>query len=485
MSVLVQLENLAKNANLYPLREAQARAFKEWANGRDLVVIWPTGSGKSLCYQLPALLNPGLTVVLSPLIALMEDQTSKGRALGWPVTCIHSGLDREEKDRRLAQAVSGAVKLLYVTPERFRQPHFVEAMKKVSVSLLAVDEAHCISQWGHDFRPEYSRAGEIRKSLGNPPCMALTATATAATQKDIVEILGMKNPALMWEGVERPNLFLAAEEFEHADDKFPEMCKWLDKVKGPKIVYFTLITTLEKTANQLLGKKYAFEVYHGDMEDRARKRSQQNFIEGRSELILATPAFGLGVDKADVRGVMHFETPGSIEAYFQEVGRAGRDQKPSQCLLLYSQNDLEVQMRFIDSLTPDPDYVRAVYDLLLRWKDRLKSLSLDDLRAQLSFKNKSDQRLETSLNLLDRWGVIQYPNRKLGLVTFERPLTPEDLTPELWQGRRKQLQSKLLALVQWFRGKECRKIAIYKYFGWEGPEKDCGLCDVCAGEMMQ
>lgn len=484
MQTLNDLEKYAKKAGFYPLRPAQTRALTEWAAGRDLVVVWPTGSGKSLCYQLPALASPGLTVVLSPLIALMEDQTDKAEALGWPVTCIHSGVPRDQREKRLARAVSGEVKLLYVTPERFRQPAFAQAFKSVKISLLGVDEAHCISQWGHDFRPDYSRAGEIREMLGRPQCMALTATATAATQKDIIEQLGMKNPAVLWEGVERPNLFLAAEEFHSNDEKFPELCRWLGRVKGPKIVYFTLISTLEKTA-ALMGKKYEFEVYHGDLEDRARLRSQRNFLEGKSQLILATPAFGLGVDKPDVRGVAHFETPGSIEAYFQEVGRAGRDGNPSQCLMLYAQSDLETQMRFIDSLTPEPDYVKAVYELLIRWKDRLTTVKLDDLREQLSFKNKYDQRLETAMNLLDRWGVIRWPHRRLDRLSIERPLTPEDLTPELWLARRKQLQTKLHALVQWFRGEDCRKVAIYEYFGWQGSAKECGLCDRCAGDVIQ
>jgi ATP-dependent DNA helicase RecQ len=194
---------------------------------------------------------------------------------------------------------------------------------------------------------------------------------------------------------------------------------------------------------------------------------------------LATPAFGLGVDKPDVRGVLHFETPNSLESYFQEVGRAGRDGEPSRCLWLFEPSDLETQMRFIDSLTPDPSYVKAVFDLLKRWQDRLQSLKLDDLREQLSFKNKSDQRLETSLNLLDRYGVIEWPGRRLDRLTIERELTGEDLTPELWAARRQQLQKKLLSLVQWFRSEECRKVGIYRYFGWHVDLKPCGFCDRC------
>ncbi len=477
MRDLAPLEAAARKAGLFPFRPHQALALNEWARGRDLLLVWPTGSGKSLCYQLPALVQPGLTVVVSPLIALMEDQVAKARAFGWPATCIHSALSRDEKEVRLKKVREGQVKLLYVTPERFRQPAFCEVMKGLKVSLLAVDEAHCISQWGHDFRPDYSRLREVREALGRPQTMALTATATVQVQKDILTQLDIPDAVKLWEGVERPNLYLAAEEVDGLDEKIKRLSEWIHGVSGAKIIYFTLISTLEKVAARL---KEPLAIYHGEMESSARHRVQKDFVAGKVNLLLATPAFGLGVDKPDIRGILHFEVPGSIEAYYQEVGRAGRDAQRADCLLLYSQDDIETQMRFIDSLTPEPDYTRSVYDLLVRWQDRLKSLTLDDLRAQLSFKNKSDLRLETALNQLDRLEVIHWSHRRLDKLEFLRELEPEDLNAEQWNRRRRGLQEKLLHLVQWFRADECRKRGIYRYFG-RPVDTDCGFCDHCLG----
>jgi ATP-dependent DNA helicase RecQ len=419
----------------------------------------------------------GLTVVISPLIALMEDQVSKGRAWGWPAECIHSGVTKADREKRLRRAVRGETKLLYVTPERFRQEEFSAALAQVRVSLLAVDEAHCISQWGHDFRPDYTRLGEIRRQLGDPQVIALTATATVQVQKDILQQLHAQDDAeILWEGVERPGLHLSAEECEDFDAKMEALRAWLTTVQGPKIVYCTLIATLMRVSESLGNVPHL--TYHGDLEDGARKRHQRAFLSGGAELMLATPAFGLGVDKPDVRGVLHFEVPGSLEAYFQEVGRAGRDGLRADCRLLYWQEDLATQMRFIDSLTPEPSYLRAVYKLLVDWQDRLKSLHLDDLRAQLSFKNKKDFRLETALNLMDRWEIIRWPHRRLDRLEILRVPDEKDFSEELWKARKLQLQKKLMAMVEWFRGLRCRKVMIYEYFGWPNSQR-CGFCDRC------
>jgi ATP-dependent DNA helicase RecQ len=479
---LQDLEKIAERTGHFPLRPAQAKALKAWAEGRELLLVWPTGSGKSLCYQLPALVQPGLTIVVSPLIALMEDQSAKARKLGWPMACIHSAVSKEERASRLRQVAQGEIRLLYVTPERFRSPEFLEMLKSVKVSMLAVDEAHCISQWGHDFRPDYSRLCEIRELLGRPQTMALTATATREVQADILKQLGIESSAeIFWEGVERPNLYLSAEEFADDDDKLEAVANWLSEVEGPKILYFTLISTLVRVSEWLEVKGFAHTTYHGDLDDRTRKRHQKEFLGGESSLMLATPAFGLGVDKSDIRGVAHFEMPGSVEAYFQEVGRAGRDGKPSRCRLFYAQEDLETQMNFIETLTPDPDFVRATYKLLVLWKDRLNVTRMDDLREQLSFKNKRDFRLETAMSFLDRWGVIKFPHRRLDKLEFLRELEESDLSADLWKARKLSLQKKLMSLVTWFRSEDCRKVGIYSYFGWtaEAASKPCGFCDAC------
>jgi ATP-dependent DNA helicase RecQ len=476
---VAELEKIAQDAGFPGLRPPQRKALELLSQGHPLLIVWPTGSGKSLCYQLPAMASGDLTLVVSPLIALMEDQTAKCRALGWPVTCVHSAVRGPEREARLKKVKGGGVKLLYVTPERFRSPEFLDVLKSRRVALLAVDEAHCISQWGHDFRPDYSRLGEIRKLLGNPQTIALTATATREVQADIVQQLGMGPQAsVLWEGVERPNLHLSAVECDGEEEKMAALEDWLRSVSGPKIVYCTLISRLEKLSEWLQVRGFAHEVYHGERGDSERKRAGRAFLEGDAQLMLATPAFGLGVDKPDIRGVAHFEIPGSLESYFQEVGRAGRDGAKSWCRLFYHQEDLTTQMQFIETLTPDPDFVRATYKLLVSWKDRLPVSRLDDLREQLSFKNKRDYRLETALSFLDRWEVIRFPHRRLDKLEFLRDLEEGDLSAEMWKARKLSLQKKLMSLVQWFRSEECRKVGIYKYFGWDANEP-CGFCDRC------
>lgn len=443
------------------------------------LVLMPTGSGKSLCYQIPALYFKNSTIVISPLIALMQDQVDSLRKKEIPAAFINSTLSKQEREKRLNDFVNRKLKLLYVTPERFRKSDFVEQIKKVKIDLLAVDEAHCISEWGHDFRPDYSRIGEFRELLGNPLTIALTATATHDVQEDIISKLHIsKNEMKIFhQGIERPNLRLEAVDVFDDKEKLREIFKTLDKYEGSGIIYFSLIKTLERFSEILGDKGYKHKVYHGKLEDKQRKQMQRDFLSGKEKLILATNAFGMGIDKADIRFVIHAEVPSSIESYYQEIGRAGRDGKNSLCLLLYNQEDLYTQMEFIKWSNPDANFYFAFYSLLKRDLGLINSSGIEHLREQMNFKNKSDFRIETVLAMLDRYGVTEgeIENKNLALVD-ELPeiLQDEDYLKEKLLNDNK----KLLSVVNYFRNEECRRVFISDYFGFPG-EKPCGNCDNC------
>lgn len=283
------------------------------------LVLMPTGSGKSLCYQIPALYFDNSTIVISPLIALMQDQVDVLRKKNISAAFINSTLSKQEREKRLNDFVAGKIKLLYVTPERFRKPDFIDQIKKVKIDLLAVDEAHCISEWGHDFRPDYSRIGEFRELISNPLTIALTATATHDVQIDIIKKLHLNKEEIkiFHQGIERPNLRLEAVDVFDDKEKLKEIISTLDKYDGCGIIYFSLIKTLEKFSEILADKGFIHGVYHGKLEDRQRKGMQRDFLNGKQKLILATNAFGMGIDKANIRFVIHVEVPSSIESYYQ------------------------------------------------------------------------------------------------------------------------------------------------------------------------
>jgi ATP-dependent DNA helicase RecQ len=449
-----------------------------YEKGHSLILM-PTGSGKSLCYQVPALMFEGGTIVISPLIALMQDQVDSLRRKNIPAGFINSTLSKQEREKRLNQFIKGKIKLLYVTPERFRKKEFTDRIKEKEISLLAVDEAHCISEWGHDFRPDYSRLGEFREMINNPLTIALTATATLDVQKDIIHKLNLKESEtkIFHQGIERPNLRLEAADIFDEKEKFPIIQELIKKYQGSGIIYFALIQTLERFSEKLGDKKVKHGIYHGKLNDFYRKKRQREFLGGNENLILATNAFGMGIDKPDIRFVIHAEVPSSIESYYQEIGRAGRDGEHSLCMLLYNQEDLYTQMEFIKWSNPSADFYSALFDLLQRDLPRANSEGIDFLREQMNFKNRKDFRIETALSMLDRYGITEGSIEDKNLVI--KAELPEVLKDEEFM-KEKLLNDnkKLLSMVNYFRSKECRRVFISDYFGFPG-EKPCNNCDNC------
>jgi ATP-dependent DNA helicase RecQ len=465
-------------------REIVDRLVGSADGGDHALVLMPTGGGKSLCYQVPALCFEGGTLVVSPLIALMQDQVDALRGRGIPATFINSTVAREERESRLEGFIDGRYKLLYVTPERFRKAEFVERVRRARVALLAVDEAHCISAWGHDFRPDYSRLGEFREIIGRPLTIALTATATADVQRDIIERLDL-DPArvkIFHQGIGRPNLRLEAREVFDEREKLAAIRGVIEGYGGSGIIYFSLIKTLEEFSMTLRDKRVPHGIYHGRLSAEERKRAQRRFMRGEGELMLATNAFGMGIDKPDIRYIIHAEVPSSIESYYQEIGRAGRDGLDSLCLLLYQQEDLSIQMEFINWSNPDAGFYARLYGILSGEPERANALGADYLREELNFKNRRDFRVETALGMLDRYGVTEgaLDERDLRVVADlpDQLQDEEELEEKRLSGNRK-----LLSMVHYFRGESCRRLFINDYFGFHD-EPPCGNCDRC-GEMVE
>lgn len=462
-------------------RGAQEPALRESLGGRDVLLVMATGGGKSLCYQMLAHVD-GPVLVLSPLIALMQDQVLAARGVGLRAEAVHSGMSGEERSRKLQRFAGGHVQLLLVTPERFRSPEFLSAVENVGVRHLVVDESHCVSQWGHDFRPDYSRVGEYRArpGLAGVPLLALTATATQPTAEDILQQLRMSNPVVLREPVLRANLELSVTEVMGWEQKVQAIMAQRHHLPGCGIVYFSLIQTLERIASELRRLGLKVLRYHGDMSPQDRKAHMEAFLESQQALMLATPAFGLGINKSDVRWVLHAEVPGSLEAYFQEVGRAGRDGARAQGVLLWDSDDLLQQMDFLKWTHPDREFVYAVHRWLLDHWDQFRSQGIEPLRQHMNFKNRRDFRVETTLNWLERWGVLAGPVSRPSELQWG---TCSDLAAVDWklmEDRRRVQQTKLHQMAEYASSKECRMQRILDYFA-DPPlaSRRCGKCDNC------
>ena len=458
-------------------RGRQREAIEFLLQGKHVLVIMPTGSGKSIIYQLPALMLPGLTLIISPLIALMKDQVDVLRRRGIDATFINSSLGRKEREQRYQRCAEGGYRLLYVTPERFRKQEFLDVIARREISLLAVDEAHCISEWGHDFRPDYTRIKEFRARLNHPTTVALTATATPDVQRDIITQLGLQENQIerIHEGIDRPNLFLQVQSLWGEDEKLRAILDLLGEEKGSGIIYFVLIKDLMSMSELLQRKGIRHLIYHGDLDAASRKKKQNQFMDNPDQLVLATNAFGMGIDKEDIRFVIHAQIPGSLEAYYQEIGRAGRDGKRSVCTLLYDEMDLNIQMEFIKWNNPSAEFYHRAYNLLQADLERINGEGLEYFKEQLTFKNRRDYRAETVLGILDRWGVIEGDIEQKNLTVVAD--LPEPLTDQNYLDKKlKNEQQKLYEMMRYAKLETCRKAFIHEYFGLShGPT--CSSCD--------
>ncbi len=461
-------------------RPGQEHVIRAVLSGRDVLAVMPTGSGKSLTYQLPALVLPELTVVVSPLIALIRDQTLKLQALGVPVLRLDSSLTAKEREEALRQLAAGERKLVLTTPETASSPTFRDRLAGRPLSLFVVDEAHCVSQWGHDFRPAYLGLREVVETLGRPPVLALTATATPKVREDILAQLGMPAAEQVVQSFDRPNLQFQVVPCGSEEDKLRLLFrKLLRRLPRPGIVYCATVRSVEDLT--FLSKKLRIpaEYYHGRRGKAERDEAQAAFMKpGRRVVMLATNAFGLGIDKPDIRFVMHYHVPGSLEAYVQEAGRAGRDGKPARCILLWSPDDVAIQEYFQEGNYPSGRQVRQVAGALRAWTDTERPVGL---RALATSSDVGEKRTRVVLDFLDENGWARETSDGKWVSLGEVPENMLALAAKWFDLKRIEDRRRLDALVAYAESKACRVRAMLEYFGEPGPER-CGRCDNCRSE---
>ncbi len=386
-------------------RPGQEEVVRAVLAGRDAMAVMPTGQGKSLCYQLPATLLPGLTLVISPLIALMQDQVASLKQRKIAAAAFHSGLTGAEKHRVIQDLNQKRLQLLYLAPERMQHEGFLQLLRSLWVSLLVVDEAHCISQWGHDFRPDYLKIGRLRQELTNPPCLALTATATSRVQTDLCTRLSLRDPFRLVAGFRRANLALSVRLCQSRQEKLAVLERLVgDTEKGTILVYCATRRAVEEVAEWLERSHQSVGYYHAGLSDEERQLVHDDFRRGTVRILAATNAFGMGIDKSDVRLVVHFDIPGSVEAYYQEVGRAGRDGRPAACCLLFHERDLATQEYFIQQASQDLEGIERAKRMRTLLQEMLGYVSVSTCRqlAILDYFSDEAERALGPCGLCDR-----------------------------------------------------------------------------------
>ncbi len=470
----------------YPaFRPGQEEALTHVLNGRDALVVMPTGSGKSIIYQLAAMCLEGTALVISPLVALMKDQADSLTRRNLPATYVNSSLELAEQNRRLRGLVNGDYKIMLIAPERFRSVNFRNTLAQIRLSLLAVDEAHCLSQWGHDFRPDYLFLGEMRKQLQPPVTLALTATATPRVQDDILALLGLPRAERIITGFNRPNLSFAVIQTRTEAHKLTRLDELLAQLTGAGLIYVGTRREAEEVSAYIRDKhKRPVACYHAGLAHPDRARIQDQFMSGDLPLVVATNAFGMGIDRPDVRFVLHYTMPGTLEAYYQEAGRAGRDGLPADALLLYSPKDSGLHKFFIENASPAAAELRSLHEYIRALTD---TVGYADIEQALNLK---DNKARVALEQLESIGAVTREDEAYGRLR----LTATPLTEAALRQLEKEVQARarhrfdlLGRMVDYAQTTTCRRRTLLKHFGDHAavdvPPQEC--CDNCAQRVAR
>ena len=457
------------------LRAGQQEVIDSVLEGRDTLAIMPTGSGKSLCYQIPASLLPGSTVVVSPLISLMKDQLEKLSSLGITAVQLNSSLSRAEEQEAIATIEAGGKAIIFCTPERLATPDFLALLSATPPSLVVIDEAHCISQWGHDFRPAYLEIAAALRALGRPPVLALTATATDEVVGDIGAQLDTRKLHIVNTGIYRENLRYRVIQVTNADEKQDEVLRLLRETQGVGIVYAATVKAVEALTERLQELGESVTCYHGKLPARERKEHQDLFMRGERRIMVATNAFGMGIDKPDTRFVIHLQVPANLEAYYQESGRAGRDGLPADCTLLYFQEDKRLQQFFLAKHYPTATELAAI---VLEAQELPATFAFDALAGRLP--ELSDGHLKVCLKLL-KDGKLLRQDRKLGYglkaATANTPSYAQ--LEQIYIEKQERDRQSLEQMVAYAQSGFCRWKLLLDYFGDAGGFERCCTCDNC------